>query len=132
MVKKVEGLEAYGFDIKKYQQRLKLMRQIVSGENQQDFAARIGVDQKRWNNYEQGYPIPRHVAMMLISKLDGMSVEWLWFGKEGNLSADYRDRIRTAETLQNRLEAKINGAAKALPRGKSKAKKIVKKRKKRS
>ncbi|MBR0741199.1 hypothetical protein JQ581_30130 [Bradyrhizobium liaoningense] len=100
MVRKLEGLEELDFDIEAYRKRLQLLRQIVSGENQQDFAARIGIDAKRWNNYEQGYPMPRHVGMMLMTKLDGMSIDWIWYGKTGNLSGKYLEAIRAAEALE--------------------------------
>lgn len=104
MVRKLEGLDDFGFDIEAYKKRLRVLRQIVSGENQQDFAARLGLDAKRWNNYEQGYPVPRHVAMMIMTQLDGMSIEWLWFGKVGNLSSYYLEQIRAIEALERQQE----------------------------
>jgi transcriptional regulator with XRE-family HTH domain len=103
MVRKVDGLEEFGFDIDAYRKRLRIMRQIVSGENQADFAVRVGLDPKRWNNYEQGYPIPRHVAMMLMQKID-MSIEWLWFGREGNLRAEFRDQVRALQELERQQD----------------------------
>jgi transcriptional regulator with XRE-family HTH domain len=105
MVKKVEGLEQYGFDVEAYRRRLQLLRQIVSGENQQDFAARIGVDKKRWNNYEQGYPVPREVAMLLMARIEGFSIEWLWFGKEKNLSDHLLRMIKAHEALAREQSA---------------------------
>src|SRR5262245_54843747 len=109
MVRKVEGLEQYGFVISEYVQRLKLLRMIVSGEKQGEFAARMGIDAKRWNNYELGYPIPREVALMLMHKLPGMSIEWLWIGRKDSLSLEYRRKIEAFEHL--RLEQATAEAA---------------------
>jgi DNA-binding XRE family transcriptional regulator len=86
-----------GFDVKAYQERLRLLREIVSGENQMDFAKRLGVPFKRWSNYERGYPVPRETAFLLCQKFPGLSVEWIWWGWTGNLSKNYADRIALAE-----------------------------------
>ncbi|WP_445215495.1 helix-turn-helix domain-containing protein [Bradyrhizobium sp. Pa8] len=118
MARRLEGLDELGFDTEAYVKRLRMLRQIVSGENQQDFAARLGVDAKRWNNYEQGYPVPRHVAMMIMKQFDGMSIEWLWFGKIGNLSTFYLEQIRAIEALerqQNKVRQHILQKAPAKP-----------------
>ncbi|MEH2525819.1 MULTISPECIES: helix-turn-helix domain-containing protein [unclassified Bradyrhizobium] len=93
-MKKIEG-----FDVEAYKRRLTMLREIVSGENQAEFAERLGVPFKRWNNYERGYPVPRETAFLIMHKFPGMSVEWLWFGHTGNLSEHYRERIKIAETL---------------------------------
>lgn len=90
-------VEIRGFDVAAYKNRLKLLRQIISGENQQQFADRLGIDMKRWSNYERGYPVPREVAFLLMEKFPGISIEWVWFGMAGNLSKFYADRIKAAE-----------------------------------
>ena len=61
MVRKLDGFgEADGFDVEAYRKRLRIMREIVSGDNQTDFAKRLDIDFKRWSNYERGYgPVPR-------------------------------------------------------------------------
>jgi transcriptional regulator with XRE-family HTH domain len=88
------------FIVEEYKERLKMLREIVSGENQQDFADRIGIPFKRWNNYERGYPIPRETAFILMEKFKGVSLEWIWFGMEGNLSTDFRQRILALEAAR--------------------------------
>jgi hypothetical protein len=113
-----------GFNVADYQRRLKLLREIISGENQQDFAQRLGIPFKRWNNYERGYPVPRETAFILMAKFPGISIEWLWFGMTGNLSEAYANRIKIAEQAE-REHAK---ALKALDKAKSKAKETASKR----
>jgi transcriptional regulator with XRE-family HTH domain len=112
-VKKIEG-----FDVEAYQRRLRILRQIISGENQQDFADRLGIGMMRWNNYERGYPVPREVAFILMKKFPGISVEWIWFGMTGNLSEHYAKRIAALEEAQ-REETK---AVKALERAQERVK----------
>lgn len=92
-----------GFDVDGYQRRLRLLREIISGENQLDFAKRLGVPFKRWSNYERGYPVPRETAFLLMKKFPGISVEWVWFGMEGNLSQFYVKKIREAQTHEKEL-----------------------------
>jgi hypothetical protein len=107
-----------------YLHRLKLLREVISGENRTDFAKRLGIEYKRWDNYERGYPMPRQTAFHLMKTFPGMSVEWLWFNMFGNLSQDYAERIRAAE-LVDREEAK---AQKELDAAKAKLEEIKKKR----
>jgi transcriptional regulator with XRE-family HTH domain len=93
------------FDVEAYRKRLRLFRELVSGENQADFAKRLGIPFKRWNNYERGYPVPRETAFLILEKFHGMSVEWIWFGYTGNLSKEFYDRIALAEQLDQQAEA---------------------------
>lgn len=102
-----------GFDTAAYRQRLQLLREIVSGENQQEFAERLGIPFKRWNNYERGYPVPRETAFILMDKIKGLSVEWIWFGMTGNLSADFERKIKAAEAQRRELDAAKRAAEKA-------------------
>src|SRR3954471_643281 len=96
-----------------YQRRLRLLREIVAGDNQAEFADRLGIAFKRWSNYERGYPVPREVAFVIMKKLPGISVEWLWFGMEGNLSQAYLEKIRAAEKLDQEQRAAARAAVKA-------------------
>jgi len=100
MVRKMDGFgKLQGFDVEAYRRRLRIMREIVSGDNQTDFAKRLGIDFKRWSNYERGYPVPREVAFLLHHKFPGLSIEWIWFGSMSSLSAHYREKIQLAEKL---------------------------------
>jgi hypothetical protein len=80
-------------DIDEYVARIKLLREITSGDSQNHFADKIGIDMKRWNNFERGYPLPRDVAFLLVDKLPGMSVDWIWFGWTGNLSPEWKRKL---------------------------------------
>ena len=88
--------EVDGFDTEAYRERLRLLREIIAGENQMQFAKRLDIPFKRWSNYERGYPVPRETAFLICKAFPGMSVEWIWWGWEGNLSTDYKNKIAAA------------------------------------
>lgn len=119
---KGNALKVTGFDVAAYQRRLKLLREVVSGENQQDFAERLGIPFKRWNNYERGYPVPRETAFILMSRFPGISIEWLWFGMTGNLSQSYAERIKAAEQAEREHAKALQALAKAQTKVKQTAK----------
>lgn len=114
------------FDPEQYRRRLRLLRRIY-GENQTQFAARVGIAFKKWNHYERGYPVPRETAFILRDRL-GVSPDWIWFGVEGNLSLDLRDRIRRAERDEATASRSLQEQIYALPH--SMRKKISKRDKK--
>jgi hypothetical protein len=66
-------------------QRLSRLREVVSGENQTAFATRIGIEVKRWNNFERGLPLSKEVAFLLVKKVPGLTLDWLWLGIESGL-----------------------------------------------
>jgi len=108
MVRKLEGFgKVEGFDVEAYRRRLRIMREIISGDNQTEFAKRLGLDFKRWSNYERGYPVPREVAFLLHAKFPGMSIEWIWFGSQASLSTHYREKILLAEKLDVERQREI-------------------------
>jgi transcriptional regulator with XRE-family HTH domain len=122
MVRKIEGFgKMEGFDVDAYRRRLRIMREIIAGDNQTEFAKRLDIDFKRWSNYERGYPVPREVAFMLHHKFPGISIEWIWFGSYQSLSSYYKERILLAEKLDieqqrnleemEKVKAKLNASA---------------------
>jgi hypothetical protein len=115
-----------GFDTAAYQERLRLLREIIAGENQSDFAKRLGIPFKRWSNYERGYPVPRETAFLIVSAFPGMSVEWIWWGWDGNLSKEFKAKIATAEAHQEEIAA----AQRAVDQAAEKLRLVAAKRKK--
>ena len=109
----VKEIESRGrFNLEDYKKRLKLLRQIYAGDNQQEFAERIGIPFKRWNNYERGYPVPRETAFVLMEEL-GVSVEWLWYGMTGNLTKSFSLKLEEAERAKRDYEIAVRKLAKA-------------------
>jgi hypothetical protein len=114
-----------GFNKDAYRRRLRLLREIYSGDNQVEFAKRLGIPYKRWSNYELGYPVPRETAWIIMEKCKGTSVEWLWFGITGNLSTEFKQKLRAVEATNEALQQ----AAQELERAQNRMKTIAEKRK---
>ena len=85
--------------------RLKALRFMIAGENQTSFAARIGIEVKRWNNFERGSPLSKEIAILLVQKIPGLTLDWLFLGKEDGIT-----RTRQLE-LADALKA-VAGAGK--------------------
>ena len=94
-----------GYNIADYVNRLRLMREI-EGATQQEFADRLEMDMRRWNNYERGFPMPRDVVFSIMNTIKGPTPDWLWFGYMGNLTPEYRAKVERMQTLMvEQLEA---------------------------
>jgi plasmid maintenance system antidote protein VapI len=78
-------------------ERLKLLRRVVSGESQTAFAARIGIETKRWNNFERGTPLSKEVAFLLVKKFPNATLDWLWLGKTNGLPISFQRELEAAE-----------------------------------
>ena len=76
-------------------ERLALLRFVTSGESQTAFASRLGIETKRWNNFERGSPLSKEVAFLIIQKFPNFTLDWLWLGNSRGMP----------ERLQRELEA---------------------------
>ena len=65
--------------------RLQAVRHLVAGDNQTLFSGQIGIDVKRWNNFERGSPLSKEVAILLVRKVPGLTLDWLYLGIESGL-----------------------------------------------
>lgn len=113
-------VKGWDVDVREYLFRLRVLRRVIAEDNQSEFADRIGIDMKRWNNYERGYPVPREVAFILLKKFPGLSIEWIWFGWPGNLSASFKEKIKAAEAIERQHQQ----ATKQLKKAKGKVKEL--------
>jgi len=77
-------------------ERLRLLRRIVSGSNQTAFALQMGIEVKRWNNFERGSPLSKEIAFLLVKKIPGLTTDWLWLGNEGGLPLKLQREIAEA------------------------------------
>lgn len=76
-------------------ERLIMLRKAFAGENQRAFAENIikTVTYRQWNNYENGYPIPRDVIRRLCQLFAGLSSDWILFGDVGKLSPAMAEKL---------------------------------------
>lgn len=61
--------------------RLQILRRTVSKDNQAGFAVRLGIEPKRWNNFERGTPLSKEIAFLIVKKFPDFTLDWLWHGK---------------------------------------------------
>jgi hypothetical protein len=76
--------------------RLQLLRQVVSGESQTAFAARLGIETKRWNNFERGSPLSKEVAFAIVRKFPNVTLDWLWLGRPDGMPVRFQRELEEA------------------------------------
>ncbi len=76
--------------------RLRLLRQVVSGESQTAFAARLGVETKRWNNFERSSPLSKEVAFLIVRKFPNVTLDWLWLGRPDGMPVRFQRELEEA------------------------------------
>jgi hypothetical protein len=77
-------------------ERLKLLRLVVSGESQPQFAACLGIDFRRWNNFERGLPLSKEIAFLLVQKFPDITLDWLFLGKTSGLTLKRLQELEAA------------------------------------
>lgn len=85
------------YDPEAIRRRLQVVRALIAGDNQAEFARQLGVSRTRWNNIECGFPMSMQMAYMLTNLVPGLTIEWLTEGRDGYLPAALRTRLREAE-----------------------------------
>jgi hypothetical protein len=73
--------------------RLKLLREAMHFSTAASFAAYLGISDRRWNNFEVGKPLSREVAMLIVRKIPGISLDWLYRGRQEGLSFEMGVRL---------------------------------------
>jgi hypothetical protein len=56
----------------------------------------MGMSLARYSNFENGYPLPRDAAITIVTRVPGLTTDWLFMGREAGLSVDLRRRLRQA------------------------------------
>ena len=56
--------------------------------DQQKFAELLGVDRGRWNNIECGAPLSKEMALRIVRKFPGVTLDWLFLGRPEGLTVE--------------------------------------------
>ena len=48
----------------------------------------LGVDRGRWNNIECGAPLSKEMALRIVRKFPGVTLDWLFLGRTEGLTAE--------------------------------------------
>lgn len=73
--------------------RLKRLRDALEFETAIAFAAFLDIDYSRYSAFENGSPLSRQVAFILVQKISGLTLDWLYFGKTDGLSIELARRL---------------------------------------
>lgn len=76
--------------------RLTILRLAVAGGSQTSFAQQVGIEVKRWNNFERGLPLSKDVAFSLVRKFPGLTLDWLFLGIEDGLPVKFQRELAEA------------------------------------
>ncbi|MGJ4928124.1 hypothetical protein ACQR1I_16665 [Bradyrhizobium sp. HKCCYLS2038] len=80
--------------------RLRMLRMLISGTSQPAFAARLGIETRRWNNFERGLPLSKEVAIRIVKTFPDITLDWLFLGRTDSLTLK---RQRELEELSSQL-----------------------------
>ena len=80
-------------------ERLQIIRIYSGSPNQTAFAARFGFEIKSWNNYERGFSLPSWAAIQLVQKFPGLTLDWIYLGKEDGLPGRLRAELAEAAEM---------------------------------
>lgn len=86
--------------------RLRVLRAYAGcADSQTRFAMKYGFSVKQWNNLERGYPLSRDVAIQLVQKFPGLTLDWLHLGKLDGLPGTLRAELEAAGNALTSAEA---------------------------
>src|SRR4051812_27247175 len=77
--------------------RLRLLRKAEGCDNSSAWARRMGLTLPQLSNFENGVPLSRNAAINMVRRVPGLTMDWLFLGREEGLSFDLRQRLRQAQ-----------------------------------
>jgi hypothetical protein len=69
----------------------------------------MGMTLPQLSNFENGVPLSRNAAILLATRVPGLTTDWLWLGRLEGLSVDLRRRLEEAEQKLPDEEGKSKG-----------------------
>ena len=75
--------------------RLRLLRK-VEGFNSTEFATFLGLTGPQYSNYENGVALSKNAAIAMVKKIPGLTLDWLFLGREDGLSVGLLRRLQEA------------------------------------
>ena len=74
-------------------ERLKRLRTAHGFPTSSGFAAFLEISNNRYNGFENGLPLSREVAFLIVKKIPGLSLDWLYFGRSEALPLELARRL---------------------------------------
>jgi hypothetical protein len=76
--------------------RLRLLQAKIEGESygaSARMAKRLGIKQPRWHNFLAGKRLSLDVALQIVQRIPGVSLDWLYRGRPEGLTYDFAERL---------------------------------------
>lgn len=73
--------------------RMRRLRESLGYETALAFSAFLGVSPQRWGNVETGMPLSNQLALLLVRKVPGLTLDWLYLGKADGLPLEMARRL---------------------------------------
>ncbi len=73
--------------------RLKRLRETLGYMTATAFADFLEIGITRYHPFEKGVPLSRDVAFLIVRKVPGVSLDWLYFGKPDGLPLELARRL---------------------------------------
>ena len=81
--------------------RVTLLREMLE-MRPSEFAAFLGISRSRLSNIESGkLPLSRDMQFILVDKIDGLTLDYLFFGNTRFLTVDFAQRLEAARRRLN-------------------------------
>jgi transcriptional regulator with XRE-family HTH domain len=77
-----------GSDESKRARRLREAMRFNGRGGQQAFAEFLGVERSTWNNVECGAPLGKEMALRIVRKFPGVTLDWLFLGRPEGLTVE--------------------------------------------
>lgn len=70
---------------------------VMTGRNQAAFAKWLDVSPQRYGAMEKRAPLSKEIAFLLVRKIPGLTLDWLFFGNTHGLTVDLAARLDEAQ-----------------------------------
>lgn len=85
-----------GMEHAQVSERMRQLREAIEGADKGSalrFSRRMDITDTRWNNVERGHPLSRDLAILLVQKIPGLSLDWIYFGKTDALTVSLAEKL---------------------------------------
>ena len=113
-----------GLDNADIARRLRILRHHVAGSghgSQMTFASRMGIEHRRWNNFERAFPMPRDMAIHLVKAIHGLTLDWIYLGRKDGLPMRLQRELEEAGKAVTLSEGRTASGSSRKPVTKSRA-----------
>lgn len=82
--------------------RLKRLRTAFGYATVPAFAVLLRVEPKRWYNFENGFPLSRDMAILLVQRIPGLTLDWIYLGRADGLPIELARRLGVFDPPQEK------------------------------